>query len=148
MNYKQYKLKYYLNATHHIAIDGMDGETHSHTWELTLDILKVRDNFVKFNELEEVIAGVIGKFQDKNLNETPPFDLINPTVENCCEFFYSKIKEALVSKGWILLMITMSETPTRAYVISSCHKEDYSGADKVTEALIEDILEGIRGESR
>ena len=36
--YREYRLKFYLNAKHYIIINGHKGETHPHTWEFTLSI--------------------------------------------------------------------------------------------------------------
>lgn len=33
---RTYRFKFYLNANHYIIINGVEGETHPHTWELPL----------------------------------------------------------------------------------------------------------------
>ncbi len=116
--YLQYKFKFYLNARHAIYIDGVLGATHPHTWEITMHVIKTRDEFVKFNMIEEQIEAFIGTYQDKILNEVAPFDQINPTLENCCDFFQEQICDILVKEGWRMLMMEMSETPSRSHVIS------------------------------
>jgi len=143
MRYNQYRFKFYLNASHYIQIKGKAGEKHPHTWEICLDLLKVRGDFVQFNQLESEIEKFMSKYQDSTLNETPPFNLINPTLENCCEYFKDSFQQIVSQKGWLLLMISMSETPTRTYVISIMNEDD-ANALHATDSLIENVLDEVK----
>lgn len=116
--YKQYAFKFYINARHAIFIDGKLGAMHPHTWELHLNVMKVSNDFVQFNEIEKAIRELIMPFQDKEINSIEPFNVINPTLENCCNYFRDEIAKILKDKGWLLLMIEMSETPSRSYVVN------------------------------
>jgi 6-pyruvoyltetrahydropterin/6-carboxytetrahydropterin synthase len=60
----------------------------------------------------------LSRFQDVFLNTVTPFTTINPTLENLCTYFREKLQEMLHEKGWLLLSIELSETPSRSYVIS------------------------------
>lgn len=143
MRFRQYKFKTYLNATHHITIGGKPGEKHPHTWEICLDVLKTREEFVRFSELEEMVERFISVYQDKDLNETPPFHMINPTLENCSDFFFEKFQQILSSHGWIVLMMTVSETPTRSYVISNVHDSNPEETTRALDAVADEVLEKI-----
>lgn len=121
--YKQYKFKFYLNARHAIYIDGILGAMHPHTWEITLHVIKMQNNFIQFAELEKKIEAFIDQYQDRELNAVPPFDTINPTLENCCDYFKEELSKILNQEGWLFLMIEMSETPSRSYVISMIDEE-------------------------
>ena len=46
--FREYRLKFYLNANHFVIINNKKGETHPHTWEFTLNILVGRESFVEF----------------------------------------------------------------------------------------------------
>lgn len=116
--YKQYKFKFYLNARHAIYINGVLGAMHPHTWEITLHVIKMQQNFIQFTDLEKKIEAFMDQYQDKDLNECPPFDIINPTLENCCDYFKEQLSTILNEEGWLFLMMEMSETPSRSYVIS------------------------------
>jgi len=116
--YQQYKFKFYLNARHAIYLDGNLGQMHPHTWEITLHVIKIKEDFIPFTELEKEIEGFISTYQDKELNSLEPFDALNPTLENCCNFFRNQLTRILEDKGWLLLLIEMSETPSRSYVVS------------------------------
>ena len=142
MRHSQYRFKFYLNASHYIYIQGKTGTKHPHTWEITLDMLKVKEGFVQFNELEAKIDQFMMQFQDSILNEVPPFNVINPTLENACEYFKEKFQEILSKNGWVLLIISMSETPTRAYVISLMNDQE-NMISSATDAVIDSVLERV-----
>lgn len=145
MRYNQYKFKFYLNASHAILINGSLGERHPHTWEITIQVLKEREEFVEFGKLEKKIEDWMKNYQDRFLNEVAPFDKINPTMENCCDYFKEALKQILSDAGWILLMIEMSETPTRSYVINLFDEEvqeiqNNYNSDTVADHLLNNIL--------
>ncbi|MCR5797982.1 6-carboxytetrahydropterin synthase [Eubacterium xylanophilum] len=143
--YRQYKFKFYLNARHAIYIKGKLGEIHPHTWEIALYMIKARDGFVRFDRLEKKIEEVIEPYQDKFINEIEPFDVTNPTLENCCHYFKGKISEILTEEGWILLSMEMSETPARSYVLSITDESE-SERERSIEMLVDSILEDIKSE--
>lgn len=144
MRYSQYKFKFYLNASHAIYINGSMGQRHPHTWEITIHVLKEKEEFVEFSLIETKIEGWMKQYQDKLLNEVPPFNQINPTLENCCDYFKEELKKLLLSEGWILLSIEMSETPMRSYVINLFDSEDKveteHNSDTVADRILNDIL--------
>lgn len=145
MRYSQYKFKFYLNASHAIYINGTLGERHPHTWEITIQVLKEKEEFIEFGELEKKIEKWMSRYQDQLLNAVPPFDRINPTMENCCDYFKEAFRQILVNAGWVLLMIEMSETPTRSYVINLFDEDskeviDNYNSDKVADNILKGIL--------
>ncbi|MBE5950260.1 MAG: 6-pyruvoyl tetrahydrobiopterin synthase [Lachnospiraceae bacterium] len=117
MKYSEYKFKFYLNASHSIYINNKLGQKHPHTWEITMDMIKIVDGFVQFNDVEYTIEKMLSDYQDKYINEIPPFDTLNPTLENICLHFKDCIDEQMKNMGWLLLKIEISETPTRSYMI-------------------------------
>lgn len=144
MRYKQYKFKFYLNARHAIYRDGVRGQVHPHTWEITLNVIKGRDEFVEFFVLEQKVEEFMDQYQDQLLNDMKPFDVLNPTLENCCEYFKEQLVEILNKEGWIFLMMEMSETPTRSYVISLID-EGETGDMQSLNTLTDMLLEEIKG---
>lgn len=145
MRYRQYKFKFYINASHAIYINGKLGERHPHTWEIVLCTLKIQEDFVQFDRVEQQIEEFIDQFQESYMNDIPPFDLINPTLENCCEYFKDQISELLRKEGWLLLMIEMSETPTRSYVINLLDESDNNqnkDMDTLADVILNRLLEG------
>jgi 6-pyruvoyltetrahydropterin/6-carboxytetrahydropterin synthase len=117
MKYSRYNFKFYLNASHAIYLNGILGQSHPHTWEISLDTLKVRDDFIQFDFIEKQIENYLAAFQDADINKTPPFDVTNPTLENICSYLKDELGNLLRSSGWLLTMIEISETPSRSYII-------------------------------
>jgi|GEM_PF-68661 len=118
MQHAQYRFKFYLNATHAIYLAGEMGQSHPHTWEVTLNTMKVTENFVLFDEVEKMCEAFFSRYKDVFINTVPPFTTVNPTLENLCHYFRDKLQEMLYEKGWLLLSIELSETPSRSYMIS------------------------------
>ncbi|MDD3168830.1 MAG: 6-carboxytetrahydropterin synthase [Eubacteriales bacterium] len=118
MQHTQYRFKFYFNASHAIYLSGEVGQNHPHTWEVILNVMKVTDNFVLFDEIERMCEEFLLQYQDVNINQIQPFTTINPTLENLCTYFKEKLQEMLHEKGWLLLSIELSETPARSYVIN------------------------------
>ncbi len=143
--YRQYRFKFYLNARHAIYINGNLGEIHPHTWEITIHVIKGKDGFVAFDVLEKSIESFMDNYQDKFLNEVEPFDVVNPTLENCCHYFKDKISEILAEQGWLFLMMEMSETPTRSYVISIADETE-TDRERSINMLVDMVLDDIKNE--
>lgn len=145
----QYKYKFYLNASHSIKINNSSGQIHSHCFEIAIDIASTSDMaFTSFNEIEERIEKLLDSYQDKLLNEIPPFNVINPTIENICGYFKCIIASNLSEIGWVILTIEMSETPSRAYIINVIEEmedilENPNFQDEEDEKFIEDLSEEI-----
>lgn len=142
MEYRQYTFTFYLNTSHAIYINGKRGQVHPHTWEITLHLLYLQENFIEFRKLEEQIEQYMEKYQDVCLNDVVPFNKINPTLENCCEHFKNELKDILNEAGWLLLMIEIRETPSRAYVINLLNAEGTEN-EQFVEAFSNELLDNI-----
>lgn len=145
MRYKQYKFKFYLNARHAIYNNGVLGDVHTHSWEFVLYIVKARKEFSQFSQIEEAMENYFEPFQDKCINDIEPFNVINPTLENVADYFKEALSEILNKMGWVLLMMEMSETPARTYVISLLDDVEMSD-DQTIDTVTDLILERVRGE--
>ena len=124
MLYRQYKYKFYLNMNHSVEMQGRQGEIHSHTWEIAMIVSMSQNEFVRFSDIEEVADGILEAYQDKYLNETAPFTTMNPTLENVCDYLFYQVSKAMQERGWILLAMEMSETPSRVYQVSNMDMRD------------------------
>lgn len=142
--YKQYKFKFYLNMNHYIIIDGKPGEIHPHTWEIMISVISDQDKMMPFVSIERRLDEIMEQYQDKLLNECEPFNTIVPTVENAAHYFFRFIQDNIIRDGWILMMLELSESPTRSYIINALLNEDYiwSEWDKWYENLSSQNLSG------
>lgn len=145
MKYSQYKFKFYLNASHAIYINGNLGQSHPHTWEIIIDTIKFNDRFIQFNDVEKKIEKLLENYQDKYINEIEPFNSINPTLENICEYFKDVIKNMLKEVGWELIKIETSETPARSYIIDLMDEIGMDNEEQEVDKIAQEVIDSIIG---
>lgn len=121
---RQYKFKFYLNMNHFIMNGDKPGAVHPHTWELTVSVISDRNEMMPFSNIEKEIDSAMEQYQDRLLNECAPFDTLVPTVENAARYFFRLIQDRIMQAGWILLMLELSETPTRSYIVNGLFDEE------------------------
>ena len=72
-------------AAHAILINGHREPVHGHNWRVLIIVagptLDHNDLLCDFHVIERDIDAVISRFNNADLNSTPPFDRINPTAE-------------------------------------------------------------------
>ena len=124
--YREYRLKFYLNARHYIIIGGEKGEVHPHTWEYALNIKFGQDEFVQFSTFEKGIEKYLEKYQNRIVNEVEPFDSILPTLENMADYLAKDMHAIIESVGGILTRVEVSETPTRTYILNLEEVDEFS----------------------
>ena len=138
--FREYRLKFYLNARHFIIIGNQKGETHPHTWEFALTILIRRKEFVEFNIFEKSINEYLEKYQDRVLNDVEPFDSVLPTLENMVEIFTKDFDKDIEAIGGKLICVEGSEGPSRSYIIDLRHQNENV---EVIEPKIDNILSEV-----
>ena len=148
--YREYKFKFYLNANHYIIIDGREGQCHPHTWEFMVDIVMNNEEFVQFDAYEKAIDEYFNQYQNRVINEIPPFDHIIPTLENMSDYFVHDIRRIVKNLGGELIKMESSETPTRSYIISfekeagfmeSLRKNSEKKMDWIIDSVLDHILD-------
>ena len=145
---REYRFKFYLNASHSIIINGRRGEIHPHTWEITLDIVVERSDFMEFNAYEKAASGFFAQYQDRILNDIEPFDVVIPTLENIVEYFGERLRQIMRDVDGELVRIEGSETPTRSYIVTYTQDEQYMAdikqkTDKMLDRVIDEMLESV-----
>ena len=142
--FREYKFKFYLNASHSIIINGRQGEVHPHTWEICLDILVQRNAFTEFNEYEKVAQQFFETYQDKVLNEVPPFDKLMPTLENIVDYFGEELRKLMKEVGGTLMRIEGGETPTRSYAVSYVRDDGFiANVEENTQKALNDLIDNM-----
>jgi 6-pyruvoyltetrahydropterin/6-carboxytetrahydropterin synthase len=89
---------------------------HGHNYELQVTVAgPVREDgqIIDLPTLERIVnATVIRPFDHKHLNlQTPPFDQVNPSVENIAREIHRRLKPALDAERVKLSSVTVWETP-------------------------------------
>lgn len=116
--YNTYKLTSYINASHAVRWEGGIGKEHMHTWAVICEI-HINDNrMVPFNAIENELKEVSSRFSGKFLNTVPPFDQINPTLENLTTYIFQLLSDLLRRNNAVLTRLEIGESPTRFYCIT------------------------------
>ena len=72
-------------AAHAIVLMGERERLHGHNWRVVVSVagdhLDGEELLCDFHAVERMLAALVAPFRDGNLNETPPFDRMNPTAE-------------------------------------------------------------------
>ncbi|WP_236008112.1 6-carboxytetrahydropterin synthase [Levilactobacillus andaensis] len=117
-----YKIKSYINASHAMRWESGTGQKHNHTWEVITEIQLDTEHLVRFNDIEDDLKGVSARYSGQFLNEIPPFDKINPSLENITRYFYKELTAVLAKSQAKLMRLEVGESPTRFYCIQ--HTDD------------------------
>lgn len=138
---QEYRYKFYLNAMHSIMIDNVMGEVHPHTWEIVVDVFKQNNGFIAFSEVEKPVDALLRPFQNKNMNNIPPFDAVNPTLENVTVYLQKELETMFVANGFIMSRIVVSETPSRSFIIDITNNSPSSDISNFSELFNSEFVE-------
>lgn len=115
-------------AAHAIIIRGEREPVHGHNWHVTVRVvgeeLDHEGLLCDFHELETVVDAVIGPLNDRNLNDTPPFENVNPTAEHVARHIALALAPNVPS-GASLQSVAVTEAPgcTATYVTEEPYRE-------------------------
>ncbi|RMH26443.1 MAG: 6-carboxytetrahydropterin synthase [Planctomycetota bacterium] len=88
-----------FSAAHAIRVAGAHEPLHGHDWRVRVTIAADRlddDGLVcDFHLIERALGDVVGPLRNRPLNETPPFDRLNPTAEHVAWHIGRRLIEAL-----------------------------------------------------
>ncbi len=88
-----------FSAAHAISIAGRTEPLHGHNWRVTAaivaDSLDADGLVCDFHAVERSLRDILGPFNNANLNETPPFDQVNPTAEQIALHIGERLSELL-----------------------------------------------------
>ncbi len=87
---------------------------HGHNFfvEATVQGEKLQDNvefLMDFKELKTMLKAVLEELDHRVINETPPFDTINPTSENLAQYIWQKLDAQLQQSLVAVYSVTVSE---------------------------------------
>lgn len=72
---------------------------HGHNWRVRLRVTGSRLDstglLVDFGVLKKILKGVLSRIDHVNINDTTPFDSINPSSENISEYICSEVQSVL-----------------------------------------------------
>jgi len=78
------RVEHEFAAAHALSISGAREPVHGHNWRVTLTItgaaLDDDGLLADFHTIEHALGEICAPFHNANLNETPPFDRVNPSA--------------------------------------------------------------------
>lgn len=98
-----------FSAAHAIMIAGAREPLHGHNWRVKATVAGERldgDGLLcDFHTVEGMLREITGRFNNRNLNETAPFDGLNPTAElvarHIGDELASGLDGALAPNAWV-----------------------------------------------
>ena len=98
MRYKLSVLGSFSSAHFLREYKGKCENLHGHNWKVRVCLsgckLDSAGMLIDFTDIKKHLAAVMSVLDHKCLNETPPFDKINPTAENIAAFVFEQMKES------------------------------------------------------
>lgn len=103
-----------FSAAHALTIAGQREPTHGHDFHVTVTVggeaLDGDGLLCDFHTLEEALVLITGRLHTRNLNETAPFDRINPTAELLARHIADELAPMLVG-DLRLVSVRVTEAP-------------------------------------
>ncbi|MCC8181029.1 MAG: 6-carboxytetrahydropterin synthase QueD [Planctomycetes bacterium] len=100
---------FYLQVEDHFAsahqlreYKGKCENLHGHNWRVRIKVkgeqLDRLGMLMDFGDLKRILAGMMDALDHKFLNDTAPFDRINPTSENLAKYLFEQLAAHLPDK--------------------------------------------------
>jgi 6-pyruvoyltetrahydropterin/6-carboxytetrahydropterin synthase len=103
-----------FSAAHAIMMGGQRESVHGHDWRVTVNVAgeSLDDDglLCDFHALEAAVDAAIAPFNNRHLNEMPPFDRVNPTAEHVAKHIATAILPTL-PPGVSLCSVSVTEAP-------------------------------------
>jgi 6-pyruvoyltetrahydropterin/6-carboxytetrahydropterin synthase len=113
-------------AAHAIVMRGEREPVHGHNWRVTATVsgpsLDDDGLLCDFHAVEKSLLAATERFHNKNLNETAPFDRLNPTAElvaaHLAEAIQAGIPASDAARGVRVESVRVTEAPGCAAIYS------------------------------
>lgn len=105
-------------AAHALVIAGVREPIHGHNWHVTVTVagekLDADGLLCDFHTVEDVLKQTIAPFHNANMNDTAPFDRLNPSAENVARHIAEALSAALneaLSPHAAIASVRVTEAP-------------------------------------
>ncbi len=102
----------FFNARH--AVSG--GDAHAHSWKVEVRVRRPRylgeQSLIGFAQVRERLRALLARFEDRFLNEIPPFTFQEPTVENLVAYLFEQLAREFEGTEATLHALTIWDSPT------------------------------------
>jgi len=106
----------FFGARHYVTIDGVEGPPHQHSFRVeivTESSSQDEDGIViGFANARRMVEELVGRYNEMLLNTVPPFDEIQPTLENIAKVIYQELVPRLAGEAVKLKQVRVWESPT------------------------------------
>ncbi len=87
---------------------------HNYRVQVTLEGERLNETglLVDFTELKSLLHSIVDRLDHEFLNDVPPFDKLNPSVENMARYFHEEISKGLTAPGVRVSSVKLWETDT------------------------------------
>lgn len=103
-----------FSAAHAIRLGGAVEPLHGHDWLVTLTIagetLDEDGLLCDFHTIEEALRSITARFHNRSLNETTPFNTLNPTAEHVAKHIADALAPMMPSEARIQ-SVRVTEAP-------------------------------------
>ena len=111
-----------FSGAHAVAFThGGSERRHGHNWRLRVTIgataLDSAGMVMDFSELKNHTRVILDRFEHRDLNETPPFDQMNPTAENIAGLVFGELSKMLDDGRISVERVEVWETPRSRAVV-------------------------------
>ncbi len=112
-----------FDAAHYLrGYQGRCENVHGHRFRVVARVRAKRMDSIgmayDFTKLRQQLGQVVGRLDHICLNDTPPFDKMNPSSENIASTIYSELQVMLREKGVSLHSVQVWESPHSSVVYS------------------------------
>lgn len=109
----------FFNARHAIG----DEPPHSHSWKVEVQVRRPRylgeQSLIGIEDIRDVLRRMFARYEDRFLNEIPPFTFQEPTAENLVLYLFEQLEEEFAGAEAALYSLTIWESPTNYVTIFS-----------------------------
>jgi 6-pyruvoyltetrahydropterin/6-carboxytetrahydropterin synthase len=106
-----------FSAAHSLRdYEGPCSRLHGHNWVIEVvvsgEVLQRNGILVDFADVKKATSELLSRLDHTNLNETPPFDTVNPTSENLARWLYEQVGDRLNARGLKVTRVNVREAET------------------------------------
>lgn len=110
-------IDYSFSAGHALRdYKGKCENTHGHNYKVRVSVegeqLDSTGLLVDFIDLRDAVKSIVDRLDHQFLNETSPFDRLNPSAENIAHYFSDQLESRVNQNGARLQAVTVWETDT------------------------------------
>ena len=118
-----------FDAAHYLrGYEGKCENVHGHRFRVLARVRAKRIDHVgmayDFTKLRQQLGQVVGRLDHVCLNDTPPFEKVNPSSENIASAVFSELQAIVREKGVSLHSVQVWESPHSSVVYWSDEEAD------------------------